>query len=566
MILGKGKALTKHREAGLFNEKKMMDAAGIIVMIYTVVFLFGMTRSSLAEISVPNEFQEVANIQLTQAFLNGVNPYSQVGAFGGDVPGVLYAYGPVYSLITAFVALIIPADLILLHYAVSYAAMLGAAFLGAWMVREHTKTLVAPAVTFILLVNCTWRYGYINAVPDALAFFWVMLVIFIETRNKFRGRELLEILLIILALHTKIYMAYIALPLFIYKLFADRKAAARFFVYGVVLMIAVSVAVTVWCPLSWAYYIYFLHGPFAGTQPARADAGNGGLKELMDLITFKNSSDPESGLGYEILQLRSIIGIFIFFFVMTVFAVCSQIKQRFGDHDPFVKLLTVCFLVSIPVMFVLGTNDGAWLSYYLQIQIPPLVMLSLTFADEKCLEEKGQWKKVFWNAFVCVMIIFTLLRTNRRLPYYYMLPEQKEIWEEAYGLIDEYAKMGEIYYSPILAFDAVRNGRYYYNNGYVGAASRTLYSEYNETVWERKMFPYAGEVMKKHFEYRDALEDKIKNGGFSLIAVNEGTDGTDRAIRISSITDGPYVLLKELDMPVSRVNFPVKLYVLKEGE
>ena len=80
------------------------------------------------------------------------------------------------------------------------------------------------------------------------------------------------------------------------------------------------------------------------------------------------------------------------------------------------------------------------------------------------------------------------------------------------------------------------------------------------------MFPYAGEVMKKHFEYRDALEDKIKNGGFSLIAVNEGTDGTDRAIRISSITDGPYVLLKELDMPVSRVNFPVKLYVLKEGE
>ena len=542
----------------------LLNAAGIIVLVYTAVFLFGMTRSSLAEISVPNEFQEVANIQLTQAFLQGINPYSKAGAFGGEVPGVLYAYGPVYSLITACVALILPADLILLHYAVSFCAMLGAAFLGAWMVKEHTETLAAPAVTFVLLINCTWRYGYINAVPDALAFFWVMLVIFIETRKKCRGRELLEIILIILALHTKIYMAYIALPLFIYKLLADRKAAVRFFVYGIVLMTVFSVAVTVWCPLSWAYYIYFLHGPFAGPQPS--GTGSSGLKELKDLITLRNSSDPESGLGYEILQLRSIVGIFLFFFVTAVIAVCVLIKQKFKDCDPFVRLLMVCFLVSVPVMFVLGTNDGAWLSYYLQIQIPPLVMLSLIFSEEKCLEENRPRMSVFWRAFLCVMILFTLFRTSKRLPYYYMLPEQKEIWEEAYGLIDEYAEHGEIYYSPILAFDAVRNDRYYYNNGYVGAASRALYSEYLDTAWQQKLFPYAGEVMKKHFEYRESLEDKIRNGGFSLIAVNEGTDGTDRAIRISSITDGPYVLLKELDMPVSRVNFPVKLYVLKEGE
>ncbi|MBQ7480796.1 MAG: hypothetical protein IJT80_02840 [Lachnospiraceae bacterium] len=556
--------MTENKGTVLYNGKMLLNAAGIIVLVYTAVFLFGMTRSSLAEISVPNEFQEVANIQLTQAFLQGINPYSKAGAFGGEVPGVLYAYGPVYSLITACVALILPADLILLHYAVSFCAMLGAAFLGAWMVKEHTETLAAPAVTFVLLINCTWRYGYINAVPDALAFFWVMLVIFIETRKKCRGRELLEIILIILALHTKIYMAYIALPLFIYKLLADRKAAVRFFVYGIVLMTVFSVAVTVWCPLSWAYYIYFLHGPFAGPQPS--GTGSSGLKELKDLITLRNSSDPESGLGYEILQLRSIVGIFLFFFVTAVIAVCVLIKQKFKDCDPFVRLLMVCFLVSVPVMFVLGTNDGAWLSYYLQIQIPPLVMLSLIFAEKKCLEENKPWMSVFWKAFLCVMILFTLFRTSKRLPYYYMLPEQKEIWEEAYGLIDEYAEHGEIYYSPILAFDAVRNDRYYYNNGYVGAASRALYSEYLDTAWQQKLFPYAGEVMKKHFEYRESLEDKIRNGGFSLIAVNEGTDGTDRAIRISSITDGPYVLLKELDMPVSRVNFPVKLYVLKEGE
>lgn len=558
--------MTKCKGTGLYSERGLLNAAGVIVLVYTAFFLYGMTSSSYAEISVPNEFQEVANIQMTEAFLKGINPYSLNGATGGEVPGVLYAYGPVYSLITALVAFLIPADLILLHYVVSFFAMLGAAFLGAWMVKERTETLFAPAVTFLLLINCSWRYGYINAVPDALGFFWVMLAVFTETRKKCRGRELIEIIIVILALHTKIYMAYIALPLFIYKLLADRKAALRFFIYGVILMIVTSAAVTVWCPLSWAYYIYFLHGPFGGVQSAGSDASGNGSLELLELLTFKNRSDPESGLGYEILQLRSIIGIFLFFFITAAAAICMQIKNRFKDCDPVEKLMTVCILVSIPIMFVLGTNDGAWLSYYLQIQIPPLVMLSLIFAENKCMGEDKLKSRICMNICLTVMIVFTLYRTGKRLPYYYMLPEQKEIWEEAYGLIDKYSEQGEIYYSPILAFDAVRNGRYYYNNGYVGAASHSLYSEYLVTGWQQKLFPYAGDVMKKHFEYRDVLEDKIKNGGYALIAVNEGSDGTDRAVRISCITDGPYILLKELDIPVSRVNFPVKFYVLKEGE
>nr|MCR5233041.1 hypothetical protein [Lachnospiraceae bacterium] len=520
---------------------------------------YGMTASSFAEASVPNEFQEVSNIQLTESFLHSINPYSEDGAFGRDEPGVLYAYGPVYSLITAGLAKVFPVDLILLHYVVSYIAMLAAAFLGAWIVKERTDTLLASATVFCILINCTWRYGYVNAVPDALGFFWMMLVMFIETRGKIKHKELLEIIVIILAFHTKIYMAYIAAPVFVFKLISNRKDAFKFFTYGVSLLVVSSAILTYFCPLIWSYYIYFLHGPF---EASVSDVS--GNNSAWDVLMFRNTTDPESGLGYEILQLRSIIGMFVFFFAVAAAGVLEHVKNRFRRLEPVTGLLLLDFIVSIPVMYVLGTNDGAWLSYYLQIQIPPLVMFGMIYAEGKCLESRGLLGRVLLNIVLVSMTGFTLLRTGQRLPYYYMLPEQKLIWEDAYKTIEEYSKKGEIYYSPILAFNAEQNGRYYYNNGYVGAASEELYSEYLNTDWEQKMFPYAGDVMKKHLDYRKELEEKIKEGGYELIMVNEGVDGTDRAIRIRSITEGPYILLKEVYMPVSRECFPVRFYVLKD--
>lgn len=510
---------------------------GIAVIIYAVILLYGMTAASLSEVSVPNEFQEVTNILLTQDLLNGINPYSLKEAFGRDVPGLLYAYGPIYSLIVAPFARIFPEKLIFLHYLVSFLAMLMIAFLGAWMVKEKTETLAAPAAAFVLLINCTWRYGYINAVPDTLGLFWMMLALFLETREKCRGRELWEIIVIILAFYTKIYMAYIAIPLFVYKLITDHRAAARFTIYGVVLMGAVSAVVTIMCPLYWTYTIYFLHGPW-------------------------NAQGGEP--GYEMLQLRSLGGIFLFFFIVSLLAVLEQVKHRFKDVSKTVLLLIVDLIVSIPVMHVLGANDGAWLSYYLQIQIPPLVMLSLIYIENKCIETSSVYRRYAWGAFLFVMLSFTILRTGQRLPYYYMEPEQKKLWDDVYGLIDEYTEKGEVYYSPILTYHAIDDHQYFYNSGYVGVANEDFYDEYLNTKWQQTLFPYAGKVMKKNLEYKRELEEKIRNGGYSLIAVIEGKDGTDRAIRVSAIEDGPYRLLREVGMPVSRVNYALKFYVRED--
>ena len=77
-----------------------MNAIGILIFVYAAILIINIGRASLADISFPNEYREAANIQLTMEFLKGKNPYS-LSAYSGSVPGIIYVYGPLYSLFTA---------------------------------------------------------------------------------------------------------------------------------------------------------------------------------------------------------------------------------------------------------------------------------------------------------------------------------------------------------------------------------------------------------------------------------------------------------------------------------
>ncbi len=538
-------------------------------MIYTIFLLYGMADASFSEMSVPNEYQEVSNVQMTEAFLSGQNPYAFFDAVEQEKPGTVYAYGPLYPLLTALFCRLLPIDHIFAHYLISFLSMLAAAALGAWMVREQTETLLPPVSAFLLIINCTWRYGYVNAVPDALAFLWVMLVFFVETRKNFRGREVVEVILVIAAVYTKMYMGYIALPLFLCKLIHDKKAAVRFAAEGIVLMTVFTAAVTFCCPLLWTFSVFIPVGPWGITDEEYASVVNrismtdtNQLKDVIEVLTFQNTEDPSGGLGYEMLQLRSLIGMFLFFYIAVFAGVCEHIKKRFSEMSYFQWLMLMNLAVSVPVLFVLGTNSGAWLSYYLQIQVPALVMYAVVYAEQKCLSQKKRVLQAASVTGVFLALLFTIYRTDRRLPYYYMTGEQKQIWTDTYALLDRYLEEGEIYYSPVLAFHAEKNRQYYYNNGFVGGSgSRRRYAEWLLRKWEQIVFPGAGRFMQKHISFQDEIRRRIQMGEYALITVIEGEDGTDRVVEISEIEKGPYQLLRVVDMPMSRENFPVRFYI-----
>lgn len=552
---------------------KLLNLFGILLALYTVFLICGMAFHSFSEISVPNEYQEVSNIQIARSFYEGINPYTLKNAVGGEEPGVVYPYGPVYPLLCAFAARFFSMDLIFAGYLVSFLAMLLSAVLGAWMVKEQTRTLFAPMAAFPLLINCTWRYGYVNAVPDALAFLWVMLALLIETRKKCRFRELLEVLFILLAFYTKIYMAYIALPLFLLKLLRKKKDALKFALLGLLLGAASIVVISAACPLLWTYSVYMLMGLHGITDEEYAAAVNrissaapGQLQEMIEVLTFRNEKDPTGGLGYEGLQLRSLGGIFIFFFLGAAAEVYGLLRKKSSKASDYQLLMLLILLVSVPVMAVLGSNGGAWLSYYLQIQIPALVMMVIPFLEEKALCVQGVMLQAAWTVFLCLSLVFTLYRTDRRLPYYYMTEDQKQVWADAYRLLDEYLEEGEIYYSPVLAFHAEKNGQYYYNNGFVGGSgSRRRYVEWTLVKWEQVLFPPAGEYMKKHISFQEELKEKIRAGDYAMITATWSRGGSDRVISVQDVEAGPYRLLKETDMPMSREDFVISYYIRTGG-
>ncbi len=548
----------------MVNRKTVLNIVGIVVLVYTVLFMYGMTVSSFHEADIPNEIQESVNIQLTQCFLNGINPYLTDVAADTMPPGLIYEYGPVYSLITAAIAKVIPCDLILLHYLVSYIATIVSAILGFFIVREHTSTLLPGAFAFLILINCTWRYGYINAVPDTLAFLFVMVAIFLETRKNCKFRELLEVIFVVLAFYTKLYMAFIALPLFIYKLIRDKKAAIRFFVWGMAIMGIVTVAVTVTCPLIWTYTLYFLHGTFglkgdAAAKSSYVSFDDSSVKNALDVLLFRNTTVPSKGFGYEILQLRSLIGTFLFVFAAFVAGSIELVRKRLKDADGIMTFLFIVVLVSIPVLAYFGTNDGAWLSYYLQMQIPAVILFSTIYLEEKCITLDGLPMTLI-VLFYGIMVFFTVYRTSHRLPYYYMDAEQRKTWDEAYNLLDDHIKKGEIYYSPAFSFHAIKNDQYYYNNGLIGQGEK-MYNDYLHTDWLRTMFPDAGKVMSNHIEYRKQLREKAIEGDYELIAMIVNPDGTDGAMDVASIEAGPYEYLRDIPVSMSKESFVVRIWV-----
>ena len=124
----------------LLDKKILLNLLTAVLAVYTLLLLIRITAAVFGNISVPNEYREVANIQLTKAFMDGINPY-RMSAYDGDIPGIIYIYGPLYSLFTAFLGKLIPIDIIALHYMVTLFSVVVSAGLAAYMVYKRTKYL-----------------------------------------------------------------------------------------------------------------------------------------------------------------------------------------------------------------------------------------------------------------------------------------------------------------------------------------------------------------------------------------------------------------------------------------
>ncbi len=500
----------------LTKDNFIQNLFAVPVLIYTVYLLTSICITTFSGTAFPNEFREAANVWMTKAIMAGENPYS-LSALQGEVPSTFYLYGPLFSIITAAIGSILPVPIVALHYAISLLAVLCSAFLVSRMVYEHSRTLTAPLLAFLFTIMCHWRYGYIYAAPDSLGLFVLILILFVLTRKRFRYQALLCAVLTWCAFFTKQYFVMIAGTVFVYFFFLSKKEALRYSVDMILLAIGLGALIAWKFPLFWTYAIYFVKGPGAGVS-----TGSAGVSHNTSQVSY---------LGGMFLCLF-VVGAFDF--IRTVVVRRSYrlrfrwkqmeepfvaIEQREGKHvdekrsPSFEILFWGQMLLAAICLQYLGKNDGAWISYYLQLFMPGLIVVSLIAIDNY------SYKKI-WNYLylLCygVMILITIQKTDKRLIVNHMDSKELSYWEEAYEILDEHA-VEEIFYVPVLAYQSLDKGQFIYNTGQPFVITEHYLKEYNGDVPMQKLFPHAGKIMEQHLKCREEIRQKVRNGSYGVV-------------------------------------------------
>ncbi len=541
--------------------QKVINLISIPVIIYLIWFLFGIFNHTLMDAGYPNEYREAANVLLTKEFMSGNNPYS-LSALNGNLPPMVYLYGPLYSVIVALVGKVVHVDVVLLHYMVTFAAILISAFLGAWITAERTSTITAPLAAFLFLITCHWRYNYVNAVPDSMALMLMIVVFFVLTRKRFRHKAIVCAALTLSMLLTKQYFLLIAGTVTAWLFLFEKKAESFRYLFYLAVLTAAGAFIIQWkMPLFWTYLIYFAKGPGSGV------AG-----------TVTRGTVKMSGEAYNFMQIMSIGGMYLMLFITeTIGVVVSFFRKRLDRVD--LLMLGHMAVAGICLLYI-GKNDGAWLSYYLELFVPALVIgamimiekvmlpdskklakpwgIRLKFTDGIAAElPKKEWFVTAYAAFYLLLVGFTILRTGTRLPVSPLNEENYEQWEEAETLLD--ANKGDMYLYPPLAYYGIRNGIYIYNTGQPFVITEKFYNRYLESEEDKKSYPYAGEIFSSHLEYREKVKEKVRNGEYSVVTYI--TD-YDQVFDENDLKE-KYKPEKTLTLKTGRWSWDVQFWVLK---
>ncbi len=535
-----------------FSEKptyeKIIDIMLLPLIFYGLYLIWGILSHTVTDMKIPNEYRECANVLMTMELMKGNNPYA-LSALSGDLPPFIYLYGPLYSLITAGIGTLLNAiglmvDIVLLHYIVTFICIMAASSFAFYLVWKKAGSLTLGVAAFIFLIYCSWRYNYVNAVPDCLGLVLMMLILFFLSVRDFKGKEILCGVFTVAIFFTKQYFLLIAGTAVIFLiLFKGVKALLKYLISFGITAAIVYALLKINCPLFETYMFYFAKGPGKGIAS-----------------TVTRGDVKMTGMEYNFQQIMSLGGIFFMFF-LSEFICCLYFLSAFLSEwktlktsgaagktgipgflsrageagqkagiDEFDILMLIHMGVSGICLMYIGRNDGAWLSYYLELFVPALIMGGLVFFKKLGLKasEKGLYGLNKRTSFLilsayCLMLLgFTITRADERLPVSPLSAEDHAEWEKAEKILDD--NPGDMYLYPLLGYYGIHHDIYVYNSGQPFVVSEKFLNSYNKHPDMQEKYPYAGEIFNSHLEFRKQLREKVLKGDYSVVSYIEGTD------------------------------------------
>ena len=567
----------------------------LMILAFAVFFLTKCVRHYLAFPAAVNEYWEAADVQLTQAFMSGDNPYRLESLrTNREVPPVFYQYSFLNSVCCAGLALLLGGRAVLAHYLFALLCMIGSAIFSYLIIDRYSTQSVTPMLGALLTLFCHWRFGYLSTSPISLGIFLSVLTMYLATSEKVKAKALLTAFLCVALFYVKLYFVTIALALFLYYLLTDRLESGKFF--GACLFEgAVSVLlIQYFWPLYYTYSLYFINatmmwqafeallaklhitaaaapvtgmiaGPFV--LISQLLPGNVVLPQLAFLRAFDEMTPSEYVWDQYSYILRVFAPMVLALFAGLIVAgrrkavkqatpatpatdtptapsenttpqqtvTDTANKDAKSDEKTDVKkkdrregflpsndalvLALVQVLVQGICLLYLGREKGAYLSDFLQLLVPSLILAGMI-----CVSKYLQQFRLIGNlAVLIVMILPSIFLGYKKLPLHMITEQEISDWKKAEAYVDEYRLDGEkIYYSPILDYVAIKNGDMAYDNGHTGVMVPGIREVWQADPLAQQIFPYAGEVIDKHLVYQDHLYEDVKNHAYSLITIGEG--------------------------------------------
>ena len=488
--------ITRFKEERL--EYKIITLA---VLAAALFFVCKIIYAGIIALPYPKEVQEASNVALTNTFLSGRSPYT-LSALNWDVPGVNYDYPFLNSLVAAAVAKITQCNAVTAHFFVSLVSILLSGLLGAAFVNGNLKTTIGQPLAAIMFMFCHWRYGYISAAPDDLGLFILLLTAYVAVSPKIKNKPLICAIGITLCFYTKQYLVFISAAVFVYMLLYSWKDAVKLFAWTVLINAVIAVVISIFWPLYWTKAFLFT---YVGTA-----IGGGG--EVSTLV----------------FQLKYILVMFAALFVVTVISAALELRKiymankslrgiRVRENDVFAMSAVSSVVMLIPLL-VLGRNDGAMFSYFLQLWMPFVTVVAIICFEKMIPDIPDGGRRNFIYAVVYMLIAASTVYFGfGKLPVHILTRREIDNWQKAYEYTEQYSRQGDIFYSRGLAYDGFARANGEWMCGHEGEPDEE--SEVFLAKWgiTPETYPYVHMIVQQNAAFRQRISEKAKEHGYSLI-------------------------------------------------
>jgi len=519
------------------KEKMIYRLITMAVLAAALFFVYRIVNAALIALPYPRELLEASNVALTEEFLSGRSPYS-AAALGRTMPGINYDYPFLNSLIAAGLSKITGIGAVTAHYIISLSTILASGMTGYVIVRKYAQTTVAPMLTAILFMFCHWRFGYISAAPDDLGLLMLLITTLLAVSDKVRNKPFWCAVGITLCFYSKQYFVFVAPGIFVYMLLYSRKDAIKLIVWSVVINAAVAALITLNWPLYWtkAFLLTYL-GTVVG--------GGGELATVLE-------------------QFKYLIVLFAALFAVIVIAAAKALRKlyksskrlqdiRVGENDAFALSAIQSVIMIIP-LFVIGRNDGAVISYFLQLWIPFVTVVAV-ISFERMMPEKHEF---VYAGIYAAIVVFTIYLGFGKLPVHMLTPEEAGNWQKAYDYVDKYSENGDIYYSRCLAYRWFDKQNGECSCGHDGEVSPNTISDLTHAGIDVTGFSYLKPLVDQNMNYRKDIADKAKNHEYSLITVDDSQAYS--VIDDELATQSGYTCIDRLTLQLGNMPYDVSFY------